>query len=99
MPLSADQKRRLLINLRLPAIIFLVWAILPADLYLHLYYVTHILILSALLPFTIYVGLALREQGKLRLSILAFGTSAGMLIFIGVMRHLDAKLMGTSILF
>lgn len=99
MPFSDDQKRRFLINLRVPVIIFLLWAILPADLYLHLYYVVHILIMSALLPLTIYAGLALREQGKRRLSLLAFGTSVGIVILIAIIRHLDAKLMGTGIWF
>lgn len=36
MRFSDDQKNRFLLNLRQPAIIFLLWAVLPARLYLQL---------------------------------------------------------------
>ena len=96
MRFSDDQKNRFLMNLRQPAIIFFLWAILPARQYLQLYYFAHILILTALLPLTIYVGLALREQGKHKLSILAIGNSVGIVTLIALMYHWDEKLMGPN---
>jgi len=71
--------------------------ILPAQIYQHLYYVAHILILAAILPVTIYAALALREQGKRTLFRLAAGTSMFVIVSIAVIRYLDAKLMGTGI--
>lgn len=96
MLFSNHQIKRLLINLPLPAIIFLIWAILPAQLYLHLYYLAHIVILSALLPLTIYVGLALKEQGKRGLFILAIANGVTILMAIALMNHLDEKLMSAT---
>lgn len=95
MSLSTDQKRTFAIDLGLPAVMILLWVILPAQIFRHLYYVAHILLLSAILPVIIYAALALREQGKRALFVLAAGTS----VFIVVMRYLDAKLMGDGIWF
>ena len=97
MPFSDNQKNRLLINLRLPAIIFLIWAALPAQLYLHLYYLVHTVVLIALLPLTVYVGLALREQGKRGLFILAIANSVAILMIIALMSHLDERLMRATL--
>jgi hypothetical protein len=96
MRFSDDQKSRFLMNLRQPSIIFFLWAVLPARLYLQLYYLAHILVLTALLPLTIYVGFALREQGKHKLSILAIGNSIGIVALIALMHHWDEKLMGPN---
>lgn len=96
MRFSGHQKNRFLMNLRQPTIIFFLWAVLPAQLYLQLYYLAHILILTALLPLTIYVGLALREQGKRKLSILAIGNSVVIIALIALMYHWDEKLTGPN---
>lgn len=76
-----------------PAIIFLRWAVLPARLYLQLYYLAHVLILTTLLPLTIYTGLALMERGKHKLSILAIGNSVSIVALIALMYHWNEKLM------
>jgi hypothetical protein len=78
MSLSTDQKRTLAIDLGLPAIMILLWVILPAQIYRHLYYVVHILLLAVILPVTIYAALALRERGKHTL----FRLAAGICIFV-----------------
>lgn len=96
MRFSDDQKSRFLMNLRPPAIIFLLWAVLPARLYLQLYYVAHILILTALLPLTIYTGLALRGRGKHKLFILAIGNSIGIVAFLVLMYYWNEKFMGPN---
>jgi len=97
MPFSDNQKNRFLINLRLPTIIFLLWAFLPAQLYLYLYYLVHIVILIALLPMTIYAGLALRERGKRGLFILAIANSVAILMIIALINHLDEGLMRATL--
>lgn len=99
MSLSTDQKRTLAIDLGLPAVMILLWVILPARIYQHLYYMAHILILTTILPVIIYAALALREQGKRTLFRLAAGTCIFVIVSIAVIRYLDAKLMGTSIWF
>jgi len=99
MSLTADQKRTLAIDLGLPALMILFWLILPAQIFRHLYYIAHILLLSAILPVIIYATLALREQGKRALFFLAAGTGLFIIVSIAVMRYLDAKLMGDGIWF
>ena len=99
MLLSADQKRTLAIDLGLPGVMILLWVILPAQIFQHLYYVAHIVILAAILPVIIYAALALREQGKRALFRLAAGTCVFVIVSIAVIRYLDAKLMGTGIWF
>jgi hypothetical protein len=95
MSLSIDQKRTLAIDLGLPAVMILLRVILPARIYQHLYYVAHLLILTAILPVTIYAALALKEQGKRTLFHLAAGTCLLVIVSIAVIRYLDAKLMGS----
>jgi hypothetical protein len=99
MSLSTDQKRTLAIDLGLPAVMILLWAILPAQIYQHLFYVALILIFSAILPVTIYAALALKEQGKRTLFRLAAGTCIFVIASIAVIRYLDARLMGNCIWF
>jgi drug/metabolite transporter superfamily protein YnfA len=99
MSLSTDQKRTLAIDLGLPAVMILLWVILPTQTYRHLYYIAHLLILMVILPLTIYAALALKEQGKHALFVLAAGTGLFIVVSIAVIRYLDAKLMGTGIWF
>jgi hypothetical protein len=99
MSFSTDQKRTLAIDFGLPVTMVLLWAILPVQLYRHLYYIAHLFILAALLPVAIYAALALKEQGKRRLFVLAAGTSVFIVVSIAVIRYLDAKLMGFGIWF
>jgi hypothetical protein len=73
----------------------LLWVILPSQIYQHLYYMAHILILTAILPVNIYAALALREQGKRTLFRLAAGTCMFVTVSIALIRYLDAKLMGS----
>lgn len=96
---SPDQKRALAIDFGLPTTMVLLWATLPAQLYRHLYYIAHLLILAAMLPVTIYAALALKEHGKRRLFVLAAGTRVCIVVSIAVIRYLDAALIGLRVWF
>ena len=99
MSIFADQKRALAFDFGLLAVLILLWAILPTDIFRHLYFIAHLFILSVILPVAIYAALALREQGKRTLFCLAAGTIILIVVSIAVLRYLDAKLMGTGIWF